>query len=177
MLNPKAKSTSTIGEQMVRELEWVHGMLRRDLGAVRLLADRVTDGAEAAEVRDGLIGLQTRGPLWQLRMGCLHYCQFVHGHHGLEDAALFPLVRANNPELAEAVAKLEADHRVVSDLLDAVEAEARRLGDADGDRGDDDARAALAAALDLLADTLLEHLAYEESTIGPAMRQWRTRPW
>lgn len=176
MLNPKAKSTSTLGEQMVRELEWVHGMLRRDLAAVRLLADRVTAGAEPSEVREGLIGLQTRGPLWQLRMGCLHYCQFVHGHHGLEDAALFPLVRANNPELAEAVDKLEADHRVVSDLLDAVEAEAHRLGD-DGENDTGDSRAALASALDRLADLLLEHLATEEATIGPAMRQWRARPW
>jgi hypothetical protein len=57
-----------------------------------------------------------------------------------------------------------------------VEAEANRLGDEDAD-GDEDSRAALAAALDRLADHLLEHLALEEATIGSAMRQWRTRPW
>jgi hypothetical protein len=71
---------------MLDELKWVHDMIRRDLATVRALAASVEGGAPADAVRSTLGELQTRGPLWQLRVNCLRYCQHVHLHHGLEDA-------------------------------------------------------------------------------------------
>jgi hemerythrin-like domain-containing protein len=96
----------------------------------------------------------------------------VHSHHHLEDVALFPAVRAADPERMNAVVdKLEADHRVVSSLLDEVE-EATRLLSAD----DTAARLRLVRGLTELSEHLLEHLAYEEESIGPVLRTWESWP-
>ena len=147
------------------ELLWVHGMVRRDLATVRELAGRVTNGLAPAEVAAELERLKTHGPLWQLKAGCLQYCRFVHSHHNLEDAALFPMLRRVDPGLAPIVERLESDHRRVSGLLDTVEAAAAALDDDE----EAEARARVADALDELASHLLEHLELEERSVGPAM--------
>jgi hypothetical protein len=159
-------------EGMFRELLWIHGMIRRDLETIRDLAQRVRDGAPAADVGETIRGLQTEGPLWKLRANCLYYCRVVHAHHTIEDVHLFPAIRRSDPSLDTVVDRLEADHLRISDHLDAVEAATRALG-----REDDAAnRERLVAALDELADHLLAHLTFEETSIGPTLSQWRSWP-
>ncbi len=146
------------------ELLWVHGMIRRDLETVRELAAAVTNGMPAGELQAQLDELKTNGPLWKLKVNCLHYCRFVHSHHGAEDAMLFPALRSANPDLGPAVDRLEADHRRVAELLDEVESAAGELS------ADAATRARVAAGLDELAEHLLEHLDFEERSIGETMR-------
>jgi hypothetical protein len=149
------------------ELLWVHRMIRRDLGTVRELATAAANGnATAGAVRDGVEALKTNGPLWKLKVNCLHYCAFVHSHHNAEDALLFPRLRAADPGLASVVDRLEADHRKVSDLLDEVEAAA---GELKGEIAPEQ-RTRVATALDDLASHLLEHLEFEEENVAQAMR-------
>ena len=154
---------------LIRQLRWVHDMLRRDLAAVRELAARVADGASTAEVRGGLRDLQSRSLLFQLRANCLGYCQIVHSHHGHEDAILFPAVRQAAPQLSATVDRLEADHRVVSALLDQVEELAEDL-DHQG------ARAAIVLALTRLSTDLLQHLEFEEEALEPVLNSWERWP-
>src|SRR5262245_45388134 len=111
----------THAEGLMRELLWVHAMIRRDLQTVQQLAARVRAGARADEVRTAIRSLQTDGPLWKLRVHCLHYCRFVHAHHSLEDVHLFPIIRRSDPALGPVVDRLEADHLQISDFLDAIE--------------------------------------------------------
>jgi hypothetical protein len=139
-------------------------MIRRDLEVVRRLSAEVGDGLPADELHGALRDLKTNGPLWQLKMNCLRYCHFVHSHHGAEDVMLFPALRHRNPGLGPVVDKLEADHRRVSDLLDDVERAATALSD------HEDARERVTMSLDMLAESLLEHLAYEELEAGPTLR-------
>lgn len=68
-------------------------MLRRDLAMLRQLALDVSAGRAAADAQTVLDELQTRGPLWLLRVNCLQCCAHVHGHHGAESAQLFPSIR------------------------------------------------------------------------------------
>lgn len=143
------------------ELLWVHSMIRRDLGIVSALAGDVAGGLEPGEVRERLESLKVEGPLWQLKVNCLHYCRFVHSHHRLEDAAIFPNLRRVNPELDPVVDRLEADHRRVSGLLAAVEASAAELEVDDSDGG----RARVVEALEALSGVLLEHLEFEERSL------------
>jgi hypothetical protein len=148
------------------ELQWVHRAIRRDLATVRDLAAAAANGdASAGEVREGIETLKTNGPLWKLKVNCLHYCAFVHSHHNAEDSLLFPTLRASNPKLGSVVDRLEADHRQVSDLLDEVEAAA---GDLRGEVAQEQ-RARLATALDGLADHLLEHLEFEEENLADVL--------
>jgi len=124
-----------------------------------------------AELEAELRELKTGGPLWQLKVGCLRYCRFVHLHHNLEDAMLFPALREADPAIGPVVDRLEADHRRVSDLLDAVEAAAARLT-----ADEQDARADVVLALDELHGHLLEHLEYEELRAGPVLRTLERLP-
>lgn len=150
-------------------LRWVHDMLRRDLVAVRQLAAAVAEGATHEDIYSGLRDLQSSGPLFQLRMNCLGYCQIVHAHHRNEDDSLFPAVRQAAPQLGRTIDRLEADHRIVARLLDQVEEHASRL---DGP----DTRQLLVDALHDLATHLLEHLEAEEEALQPVLDSWSTWP-
>ena len=153
---------------MFRELLWVHAHLRRDLATVRRFADAIRAGAPPADLLAQLRDLQTNSPLWRLRYGCLHYCRFVHLHHTIEDAAVFPMVRKHDPSLGRVVDRLEEDHLQVHHLTERIAAEADRLAvDPSGD-----ARAAVAASLADLETLLLEHLAVEEVSLGPLLSSW-----
>jgi hypothetical protein len=161
------------GQRLFEELLWVHDRIRRDLETVQALAVSVPAGTPVADVREQLDQLQTAGPLWQLRFGCLRYCRFVHSHHNLEDAALLPALQEVDPGLAPVVERLRADHRRVSDLLGVVEEHAGRLGDPADEQG---AREQLGRALHVLADHLLRHLDFEEREAGPAIRRMESWP-
>jgi hypothetical protein len=160
------------GEWLVRELLWIHGILRDDLAVVRRLTREVSEGKNPETVGEEIARLQTQSPLWQLKVNCLHYCRLVHMHHNGEDVHLFPALRRSNPALGPVVDKLEADHRRVSDLLDEVEAASDALRKDDVPVGRD----RLVQSLNVLADHLLAHLAFEEESISPTLRTWRGWP-
>ena len=148
---------------MLAELKIIHAMLRENLDLVDRLARAVAAGIDAIEVQGQVEVLTGIGGLRMLQVNCLAYCRFVHGHHGLEDAAMLPRVRAANPAIGLVVDRLEAEHRRVSVLLDDVESAAARLG------GSDEARTDVVDTLDALRRHLLEHLDYEEESLGPTM--------
>jgi hemerythrin-like domain-containing protein len=76
-------------------------------------------------------------------------------HHTLEDQAMFPRLRRGDPRLAPVVDRLEQEHHAIHDVLEQVDrALVAFVAEHDGD--------ALRSAVDLLTDTLLSHLAYEE---------------
>ena len=161
------------GEALVAELKWVHDMIRQDLRTVRQMAADAAAGRAAGEIRAGIRSLAASGPLWQLKVGCLHYCRIVHSHHHTESVMLFPALRRANPALNPVVDKLEAEHARVSDLLDGVETAARELGDA----ADPAARNRLIQALQQLSADLLAHLKYEEDHISDTLRTWPDWPF
>lgn len=157
---------------MFRELLAIHAYLRRDLATVRRLADEVRAGRSPqtilAEIRD----LETASPLWRLKFGCLHYCRFVHAHHTIEDAALFPTVRRQDPSLGRVVDRLEEDHLTVHHITERIAAAADRVAtDASGV-----GRSELVAALEELEQHLLGHLAFEEQALGPLLSTWDRWP-
>jgi len=171
MATPRVEENKP-GQHLLDELRWVHDRIRHDLGVCAELARRAAEGLAPAEMRAEIQSLETNSPLWKLRVNCLYYCRFVHSHHKAEDILLFPAVRAANTGLEEVVAKLEADHRSVSDQLDEVEAAADALVVEDTAA----ARARLVSALTVLESDLLAHLSYEEESIGPAILEWERWP-
>jgi hemerythrin-like domain-containing protein len=129
-----------------------HHGLRRDLYRFeRALADGAPlDDARAQALREE----------WQ------SYRQTLHGHHHVEDSAMFPNMRAQSPQLAACIDGLTAQHQQIDPLLA---------------RGDD-AFAALPNTAPALAvvrelSQLLEpHLATEEENLVPLIRQARAFP-
>jgi hypothetical protein len=157
------------GRALYELLLTVHAHIRRDLDTVQRLAADVRDGLAPERMREQLRELKRGGMLWQLQVGCLRYCSFVHLHHRLEDRELFGELRAVNPAIAPVVQRLEADHRRVADDLVAVEAAAVALEQDDGSA----ARQAVVDTLGTLERNLLEHLDFEELSIATTIRRLR----
>lgn len=157
---------------MYRELLYIHTLLRRDLETVRELGADARDGLSAETILEEIRELETNSPLWQLRFGCWHYCRFVHHHHTLEDAALFPRVRRADPSLGKVIDKLEEDHLVVHHISERIVSIAERVPtDVSGI-----ARYELVQALNDLERHLLGHLDFEERSIGPILSTWSEWP-
>lgn len=154
-------------QSLADQMRWVHDILRRDLGTVQELARRVADGAPPRDLAVGLQALQSRGPLFQLRVNCLSYCQTLGAHHRNEDTMLFPAVRRAAPQLAATVDRLEADHLTVAALLSHISGLANELAS-------HRARRDLAGALNELATSLLAHLELEEAALLPLLESWST---
>ncbi|HEY5923257.1 MAG TPA: hemerythrin domain-containing protein [Kofleriaceae bacterium] len=126
-----------------------HFAFRRDLAcfASSLTADRVNAEALSAE--------------WTTYRGSLH------GHHSVEDANVFPDLRARHPELAGAIDELDAHHRAIDPLLER------------GDRVFADLAANLGEARDLIGELqrlLAEHLDAEEAVVIPHLRAAKEFP-
>jgi len=159
-------------EGMFRELLAIHAYLRRDLQTVRRLASDARDGLSAKTILAEIRNLETSSPLWQLKFGCMHYCRFVHAHHTIEDAAVFPMVRKHDPSLNSVVDRLEEDHLTVHHITERIAAVADGVAtDASGV-----SRFELVATLTELEEQLLAHLAFEEASLGPLLSTWDEWP-
>jgi hemerythrin-like domain-containing protein len=167
MTSLETKPETRRGRAMYEMLLAVHAAIRRDLDRVERLAEQALDGLPAEEIREELDEIKRDGMLWHLQIDCLRYCRFVHMHHNAEDREFFPELRETNPDLGPVIDRLQGDHRRVSDELDAVEAAARALAK----DGGQPARRTVVDALRTLAESLLEHLDYEELSIEATVRR------
>lgn len=152
----EAKPETELGRALFEELVWIHSMIRRDLATVQRLAADIATSMSAHVLAEEIKDLKRDGKLWQLKVGCLRYCRFVHSHHNLEDAAFFLALRAANPALDPVVDKLEAVEEG-ADVLNKIDSDAVRRSITD--------------ILSVLSERLLEHLDYEELSVGPTLRR------
>ena len=147
----------------------VHDHLRAELRQLRDLVEQVTTGAaEVDGARSHINTMTIRQNNWTVGTYCESYCRVVTTHHTLEDISVFPHLRRADPDLAPVIDRLAEEHVAIHDVLERVDralvafvAGAAGPGDAAGAAGPDGAKA-LTAAVDLLTDTLLSHLSYEE---------------
>jgi hemerythrin-like domain-containing protein len=100
-------------------------------------------------------------------VSCLRWCGLVHMHHHAEDVEFFDELEETNPAIRPVVERLRAEHRAVSDYLDAVEAATKALRRDDGPAS----RRAVADALEVLHGHLLTHLEYEELNVAHTARR------
>src|SRR3954451_2226794 len=167
----ETKPETARGREIYELLLAVHAKIRRDLERVERLAEQALEGLPAEEVSRQLDELKSDGMLWRLQVNCLRYCRFVHLHHNAEDGDFFPELRETNPAINPVIDRLQADHRRVSDELDAVEAAANALAGDDGEH----TRKAVVEALQALGENLLAHLSYEELSVHTTvlrLREW-----
>jgi len=135
----------------------VHDHLRSELATLRDLIEQVAAGlTEPGAARSAINAMTLRQNNWTLGTYCESYCRVVTTHHTLEDTALFPRLRRAESGLVPVVDRLAEEHLVIHDVLERVD---RALVGLVTDEKDIDA---VRAEVDLLTDTLLSHLAYEE---------------
>jgi alkanesulfonate monooxygenase SsuD/methylene tetrahydromethanopterin reductase-like flavin-dependent oxidoreductase (luciferase family) len=135
----------------------VHDGLRAELVQVRDLIDQVTaGGTDPGTARDHINQMTMRQNNWTVGVYCESYCRIVTTHHTIEDQSVFPHLRAADPRLEPVIDRLQEEHRAIHGVLEQVDrALVAFVAGPDGVKQ-------LRAAADLLTDTLLSHLAYEE---------------
>lgn len=135
----------------------VHDHLRGELEQLRDLVEQVAAGSIGiGQARSEINTMAMRQNNWTLGVYCESYCRVVTTHHSVEDASLFPRLRQADSRLAPVVDRLEEEHRVIHDVLEGVDKALVALVNGSGDIAD------IRAAVDLVDDTLLSHLSYEE---------------
>lgn len=159
-------------QEPARNLVAAHDQLRADLDRLRevvreVLADTLAPGEARAEIQR--LGLRQNS--WTLGAYCASYCRITTLHHTREDEDLFPYLRRSDPRLGEVLDRLTEEHHVIQALIERID---RELVAFVREEGGEQARDALQAALDLLTDALLSHLAYEERELIEPMARWGT---
>ncbi|MFE0419142.1 hemerythrin domain-containing protein [Streptomyces tendae] len=132
------------------EMVLIHRVLRREFGQL----PRLFRAAAGDRARAEVVGAHAREML-----------TFLHTHHTGEDELLFPLLRERavlDPELMD---RMDAQHAQVDDAVTAVDAELPAwTASADAAAGE-----RMAARIDAMMPTLIEHLAEEEQDILPVV--------
>jgi hemerythrin-like domain-containing protein len=145
------------GRQVGQHLVDVHDMLRRELSELRDVVEQVREGRlTAGDARAALNEMALRQNDWTLGAFCSRYCRVVTQHHGLEDDSIFPHLRRQDVDLEPVIDRLTEEHLVIHDAIEGVD---RALVAHLSDPTD---FAPLQQAIDLLTDTLISHLSYEE---------------
>ncbi|MPZ82139.1 MAG: LLM class flavin-dependent oxidoreductase [Actinophytocola sp.] len=141
------------GQHLVEIHDHLRGELQRVRGLVRQVAEGALDvGAARSEINE----MTMRQNNWTLGAFCESYCRFVTVHHTLEDTSFFPQIRGADPRLGPVLDRLSEEHHMIHEVLDRVDAAlVATVSDPTG-------IAELGDAVDLLTDTLLSHLSYEE---------------
>lgn len=145
-----------------RHLVDVHDHLRAELAQLRDLVEQVAAGSVPPGVARSHVATMTlRQNAWTLGTYCQSYCRVVTTHHTIEDQSMFPRLRAQDPRLGPVVDRLEEEHHAIHDVLERVDRALVASVAAPGPAGVAEVR----AAVDLLSDVLLSHLAYEEQEL------------
>jgi alkanesulfonate monooxygenase SsuD/methylene tetrahydromethanopterin reductase-like flavin-dependent oxidoreductase (luciferase family) len=135
----------------------VHDGLRAELTRIRDLIDQVAaGGTDPGVARDHINQMTIRQNNWTVGVYCESYCRVVTTHHTLEDQSVFPHLRRKDPRLVPVLDRLQEEHIAIHQVLEQVDrALVAFVAGPDGIKE-------LTSAADLLTDTLLSHLAYEE---------------
>lgn len=145
------------GRAVGQHLIDVHDMLRKELSELREVVGQVREGRlDGGDARSALNEMALRQNDWTLGAFCSRYCRVVAQHHGLEDDSIFPHLRRSEPGLDPVVDRLAEEHLVIHDAIEAVD---RALVQHINHPEDFEP---LQKAIDVLTDTLLSHLSYEE---------------
>ena len=140
----------------------IHNALRGELTQLRDVVDQVRRGLmQVGQARSVINTMTMRQNNWTLGAYCESYCRIVTGHHTLEDRSMFLHLRQADPAAAPVVDRLAEEHEVIAEVLEQVDRALVDLVAADARRASG-ALEDLSAAIDLLTDTLLSHLSYEE---------------
>lgn len=138
---------------MATMIMFSHHAFRRDISRFIRATQRIKagDSVDANKVQE------------EWRKG---YRNAIHGHHTGEDTEIFPSVKNKYPELAAAIDTLTAQHHHIDPLIEQIDEAIADIAGSEKIEG-------LFKDLKQLLD---EHLAYEESTVVPTLRDQRDFP-
>ncbi|MDT5026718.1 MAG: hypothetical protein QOE61_3144 [Micromonosporaceae bacterium] len=154
--DPRYRYTAE-GQASSQHLVAIHDHLREELAQLRDLMEQVAAGSvDPAIARSHIATMTLRQNNWTLGAYCASYCRVLTTHHTIEDRSMFPQLRQADKRLAPVIDRLEAEHHAIHEVIERVDQALVTFVTAP------DGMATLRTAVDVLTDTLLSHLSYEE---------------
>ena len=151
-------------------------MLRDELDQLRVVLDEVERGqTSAGDARSVIHGLTLVQHGWQLGAYCARYCRVVTEHHTIETGWVFPHLRRSDPALAAVVDRLDEEHLVIHGVIESLDAALVAMVD-DAPVPEEQDFTGVRRALDVLTDTLLSHLSYEENQLVEPIARYGFEP-
>jgi hemerythrin-like domain-containing protein len=155
--SPVDVTYTRVGRAVGSHLIAVHDHLRSELDKIRELVDSVVSGSVApSDAVASLDEFAIRQNNWTIGAYCAAYYRMIALHHGLEDSDVFPHLRTCEAQLEPVIDRLSEEHHIIHDVLEGLNRALVELVSDPVDFTD------LRRATDILTDTLLSHLAYEE---------------
>jgi iron-sulfur cluster repair protein YtfE (RIC family) len=112
------------GIELAQRLLVIHDQMRRDMDEFQRLVTAIADAeghpGGPNQVKGAMDAFRQRD--WQriLPRYCAQFCTFVHGHHTVEDASMFPVLKRRNPHLAPTIKRLVSEHQQLVEHLDQI---------------------------------------------------------
>jgi hypothetical protein len=154
-------------EVIGNHLTEVHGNLRKELEKILDALEQVKTGAmPVGRARSALNEMTMRQNNWSLGAYCAAYCTRLTRHHGIEDESIFPHLRGADAALAPVIDRLELEHVIIHEVIEGIDRALVNLV-----RTEDDFTE-LQDAMDILSDSLLSHLAYEEQQLSEPLARF-----
>jgi hemerythrin-like domain-containing protein len=168
---PAGHAYSPNAEAVGNHLTEVHENLRKELEKILDVLEQVKTGATSIDrARSALNEMTMRQNNWNLGAYCASYCTRLTRHHGIEDESIFPHLRGADTGLAPVIDRLEQEHVIIHEVIEGVDRALVNLV-----RTEDDFTQ-LQDAIDILSDTLLSHLAYEEQQLSEPLARYGFYP-
>lgn len=148
---------SKYGHLTSQHLVDVHDQLRAELAELRELMRHVIEGnLTPGAMRSRINKMSVRQHSWNLGAYCASYCRVVTNHHQIEDYSVFPHLRRADTRLRPVIDRLDEEHDAIHEVVVGLDKAVVAFAN-------DPAKfEELRASIDLLTDTLLSHLSYEE---------------
>ena len=163
---PKIDGATSAHRAHGRRLAAIHAMYLLEIGRLRRAMERTIAGDEhTGHLRDAVSSMQMMSNVRQYGVLCGRQCAALTIHHTIEDEAIFPLLHGREAGLTAVVERLMAEHLVIHDLLEALEAAAVDTVKAPGP----DSFARLRAAFETLERAIQSHFGYEQEELEEAI--------
>lgn len=169
--SPPDVTYTRLGRAVGSHLIAVHDHLRQELEQIRRLIESVEHGAVSpVEAIDSLEAFTISQNNWTIGAYCAAYYRLVALHHGLEDSYVFPHLRTCEAQLEPVIDRLSEEHHVIHDVLEGLNRALVELVATPDDFTE------LRRATDILTDTLLSHLSYEEHQLVEPLARYGFYP-
>lgn len=150
-------------------LRMIHDMYRDGLSRAASVIAQVMEGTQpVGEARQAIHGVGLAVAYEQLGSFCGQLCRGIEVHHRIEDAHVYPALRAADEEMGGVIDQLVDEHEVVHEMLLRLDRTLVRLVD-EGDESHPRRLETLEQEFAHLCGLLESHFRYEEQELGAAL--------
>lgn len=166
---PKIEGVTPRQRAHGKRLAIIHDLHLQQMAQVRQVMERIAAGEE---------GIEQLGPVlssMQMTMNyrtfgnlCGRECQALTFHHTSEDQIIFPTLQQGSDGLGKVLKRLKAEHLVIHQLIEQMEARAIEAIDAPGP----ETFSRLREAFETLERIVKSHFGYEQEELEEAIGYW-----